>query len=58
MSLEAMRMFCKTQQQPLVVAKAGVLWRALVDPFFPTVPTCAVREIASLGIMGESQVPP
>ena len=23
-----------------------------VNPFFPTVPTCAVRETASLGIMG------
>ena len=31
---------------------------AVVNPFFPTVPTCAVRETASLGIMGEPQVPP
>ena len=29
-----------------------------VNPFFPTVPTCAVRETASLGIMGEPRVPP
>ena len=27
-------------------------------PFFPTVPTFAVRETASLGIMGVPQVPP
>ena len=29
-----------------------------VNPFFPTVPTCAVRETASLGIVGEPRVPP
>ena len=28
------------------------------NPFVPTVPTCAVRETASLGIMGEPRVPP
>ena len=28
------------------------------NPFFPTVQTCAVRETASLGIMGEPRVPP
>ena len=28
------------------------------NPFFPTVPTFAVRETASLGIMGEPRVPP
>ena len=27
-------------------------------PFVPTVPTCAVRETASLGIMGAPRVPP
>ena len=31
-------------------------WRYI--PFFPTVPTFAVRETASLGIMGEPRVPP
>ena len=30
----------------------------LNNPFGPTVPTCAVRETASLGIMGEPRVPP
>ena len=30
----------------------------LINPFVPTVPTCAVRETASLGIMGEPRVPP
>ena len=29
-----------------------------LNPFFPTVPTCAVRETASLGIMGAPRVPP
>ena len=29
-----------------------------INPFFPTVPTCAVRETASLGIMGIPRVPP
>ena len=29
-----------------------------VNPFFPTVPTFAVRETASLGIMGAPRVPP
>ena len=28
------------------------------NPFFPSVPTFAVRETASLGIMGTSRVPP
>ena len=28
------------------------------NPFVPTVPTCAVRETASLGIMGSPRVPP
>ena len=28
------------------------------NPFFRTVPTCAVRETASLGIMGAPRVPP
>ena len=32
--------------------------RDLINPFFPTVPTCAVRETASLGIMGAPRVPP
>ena len=32
--------------------------RIVVNPFFPTVPTCAVRETASLGIMGPPRVPP
>ena len=27
-----------------------------INPFFPTIPTCAVRETASLGIMGASRV--
>ena len=27
------------------------------NPFVPTVPTCAVRETASLGIMGAPRVP-
>ena len=30
----------------------------LLNPFVPTVPTCVVRETASLGIMGEPRVPP
>ena len=30
----------------------------IVNPFIPTVPTCAVRETASLGIMGDPRVPP
>ena len=30
----------------------------LVNPFFPTVPTFAVRETASHGIMGAPEVPP
>ena len=30
----------------------------LLNPFVPTVPTCAVRETASLGIMGAPRVPP
>ena len=29
-----------------------------VNPFVPTVPTFAVRETASLGIMGAPRVPP
>ena len=29
-----------------------------INPFVPTVPTFAVRETASLGIMGEPRVPP
>ena len=29
-----------------------------LNPFVPTVPTCAVRETASLGIMGAPRVPP
>ena len=29
-----------------------------LNPFIPTVPTCAVRETASLGIMGAPRVPP
>ena len=29
-----------------------------INPFFPTVPTFAVRETASLGIMGVPRVPP
>ena len=29
----------------------------LINPFFPTVPTCAVRETASLSIMGAPRVP-
>ena len=29
-----------------------------LNPFLPTVPTCAVRKTASLGIMGEPRVPP
>ena len=29
-----------------------------VNPFFPTVPTWAARETASLGIMGAPRVPP
>ena len=29
-----------------------------LNPFFPTVPTFAVRETAFLGIMGEPWVPP
>ena len=29
-----------------------------INPFVPTVPTCAVRETASLGIMGAPRVPP
>ena len=29
-----------------------------INPFMPTVPTFAVRETASLGIMGEPRVPP
>ena len=30
----------------------------LFNPFMPTVPTFAVRETTSLGIMGEPRVPP
>ena len=30
----------------------------IINPFVPTVPTFAVRETASLGIMGEPRVPP
>ena len=30
----------------------------LINPFVPTVPTCAVRETASLGIMGAPEVLP
>ena len=30
----------------------------LINSFMPTVPTFAVRETASLGIMGEPRVPP
>ena len=29
-----------------------------INPFVPTVPTFAVRETASLGIMGAPRVPP
>ena len=29
-------------------------WKRSVNPFVPTVPTFAVRETASLGIMGET----
>ena len=29
-----------------------------INPFFPTVPTFAVRETASLGMMGAPRVPP
>ena len=29
-----------------------------INPFVPTVPTCAVRETASLGIMGAPRMPP
>ena len=32
--------------------------RLLINPFMPTVPTFAVRETASLGIMGAPRVPP
>ena len=32
--------------------------QVVVNPFVPTVPTCAVRETASLGIMGAPRVPP
>ena len=32
--------------------------RACLNPFFPTVPIFAVREIASLGIMGEPRISP
>ena len=31
---------------------------SIVNLFFPTVPTFAVRETASLGIMGAPRVPP
>ena len=31
---------------------------SVINPFVPTVPTCAVRETASLGIMGAPRVPP
>ena len=59
------------RRQPLsegctVVEVAAVCIRAhrnvfvpgMFNPFVPTVPTCAVRETASLGIMGAPRVPP
>ena len=36
----------------------GVFPSLLINPFFPTVPTFAVRETASLDIMGAPRVPP
>ena len=34
------------------------IWRHIVNPFVPTVPTFAVRKSASLGIMRAPRVPP
>ena len=38
---------------------SGILWKySTLNPFLPTVPTFAVRETASLVIMGASRGPP
>ena len=39
-------------------ARAAKLLSDIFNPFMPTVPTFAVRETASLGIMGAPRVPP
>ena len=42
----------------IVIHKMIQLVGFAINPFLPTVPTFAVRETASLGIMGEPRVPP
>ena len=48
------------QQECVPASQPGAasIARPNADPFFPTVPTFAVRETASLGIMGAPRVPP
>ena len=50
------------QHNVFFLVKSGLYKNKLqalaLNPFIPTVPTCAVRETACLGIMGEPRVPP
>ena len=50
----------KQQRSGIAVRETGVrhVIGSLFNPFFPTVPTFAVRETASLGMMGAPRVPP
>ena len=47
----------RIQKTSELVPEQGHLTRQ-INPFFPTVSTCAVRDTASLGIMGAPRVAP
>ena len=47
----------KLETSPAKALDSTCRENVFTNPFFPTVP-CAVRETASLGIMGEPRVPP
>ena len=56
------RVLVKKKYRPASVGRHfrrySILSLGIINPFFPTVPTCTVRETASLGIMGAPRVPP